>query len=58
MAQKLYCPMCNKLLIANDDLVISDKVVFDLDKLKITEKPISHIKCGNCKRRIRYYIDK
>lgn len=58
MAQKLYCPMCKKLLIANDDLVISDKVVFDLDKLKTTEKPINHIKCDNCKRRIRYYIDK
>ena len=58
MAQKLYCPMCKKLLIANDDLVISDKVVFDLDKLKNTEKPIRHIKCDNCKRRIRYYIDK
>lgn len=58
MAQKLYCPMCKKLLIANDDLVISDKIVFDLDKLKTTEKPIKHIKCDNCKRRIRYYIDK
>lgn len=58
MAQKLYCPMCNKLLIQNDDLVISDKVVFDLDKLKKTDKEIRHIKCDNCKRRIRYFIDK
>ena len=58
MAQKLYCPMCNKPLIENDDLVISDKVVFDLDKLKNSEKPIKHIKCNNCKRRIRYFIDK
>lgn len=58
MAQKLYCPMCKKLLIANDDLVTSDKVVFDLDKLKETTKQINHIKCENCKRRIRYFIDK
>lgn len=58
MAQKLYCPMCNKLLIQNEDLVTSDKVVFDLDELKKTDKEIRHIKCNNCKRRIRYFIDK
>ena len=58
MAQKLYCPMCNKILIENDDLVVDDKVIFDLDKLKTTEKPVKHIKCYNCKRRIRYFIDK
>ena len=34
MAQRLNCPMCGSKLIPNEDLVISDKVVFDLDKLK------------------------
>ena len=58
MAQKLYCPMCKKLLIPNDDLVTDEKVVFDMEKLKQTDKEIRHIKCDNCKRRIRYYIDK
>lgn len=58
MAQKLYCPMCKKLLIANDDLVINEPVVFDLDRLKETDKEVKHIKCDNCKRRIRYFIDK
>lgn len=57
MAQKLYCPMCHALLIANDDLVIDSDVVFDLDKIKNTEKEVRHIKCENCKRRIRYYIN-
>ena len=58
MAQKLYCPKCGKLLIPNDDLIIDDKVVFDLDKIKATIKEIKTIKCNNCKRRIRYFIDK
>lgn len=58
MAQKIYCPMCKKLLIPNDDLVIDDEVVFDMDRIKETDKPIKHIKCENCKRRIRYFVDK
>ena len=49
--------MCNKLLIANDDLVTNEKVIFDLEKLKTTTNKINHIKCDNCKRRIRYYIE-
>ena len=57
MAQKLRCPMCRKILIKNEDLVIDDTVVFDLEKVKTTDKPISQITCHNCKRRIRYYID-
>ena len=57
--QKLYCPMCNKLLIANFDLVTSEKVCFDIAKLKLVdENLIGKIKCDNCKRRIRYYIEK
>ena len=58
MAQKLKCPMCGYIMIPNEDLVISDKVVFDLDKIKTTNKEIKTIKCQNCKRRIRYFIDK
>lgn len=58
MAQRLNCPMCCNKLIPNEDLVISDKVVFDLDKLKTTNKKIETIKCPTCKRRIRYFIDK
>lgn len=57
MAQKLYCPMCHALLIANDDLVTSDEVVFDLKQLKETDREIRHIKCNNCKRRIRYFVN-
>ena len=58
MPQKLYCPMCKHLLIANDDLVIDDEVVFDLGRLKTTEKDVKTIKCDNCKRRIKYFINK
>lgn len=50
--------MCGYIMIPNEDLVISDKVVFDLDKIKNTDKEIKTIKCQNCKRRIRYFIDK
>ena len=57
MAQKLRCPMCGKILIKNEDLVIDEPVVFDLEKVKATEKPTSQITCHNCKRRIRYFID-
>jgi hypothetical protein len=49
--------MCGKILIKNEDLVIDEPVVFDLEKVKATDKPISQITCHNCKRRIRYYID-
>ena len=58
MAQKLRCPMCGKLLIPNDDLVIDDEIVFDLEKIKHTDKEVRHIKCENCKRRIRYFVNK
>ena len=57
MAQKLLCPMCHKILIRNEDLVIEKPVVFDIDKIKATEKPTSQITCHNCKRRIKYFID-
>lgn len=50
--------MCGNKLIANEDLVISDKVVFDLDKIKNTNKEIKTIKCPTCKRRIRYFVEK
>lgn len=55
--QKLFCPVCHKQLIENDDLVINDKVVFDIDKIKATDKPIKRITCNNCKRRLKYFID-
>ena len=58
MAQKLYCPMCHKILIKNDDLVVDEPVVMELDKIKATDKKVSEIICHNCKRRIRYFIDK
>lgn len=57
MAQKLLCPMCYKILIRNEDLVIDAPVVFDLEKVKATDKPVSQILCHNCKRRIKYFID-
>lgn len=57
MAQKLRCPMCGKILIKNEDLVTEKPVIFEIDKIKATEKPISQITCHNCKRRIRYFID-
>lgn len=51
--------MCNKLLIDNFDLVTDKKVYFDMAKLKsVDESLIGKIKCDNCKRRIRYYIEK
>ena len=56
--QKLYCPICGKLLIKNTDLVIDDPVVMDLDRIKSTDKKVKTITCHNCKRRLRYYIDK
>lgn len=57
MAQKLRCPMCGKILIKNEDLVTEKPVIFEIDKIKATAKPISQITCHNCKRRIRYFID-
>lgn len=58
MAQKLYCPMCHKILIKNDDLVVDEPVVMDLERIKATDKKVGEITCHNCKRRIRYFIDK
>ena len=58
MAQRLNCPMCGNKLIPNEEQVISDKVVFDLDKIKTTTNKIETIKCPTCKRRIRYFIEK
>lgn len=56
--QKLYCPKCNKLIIKNFDLVIDDKVVFNIEKIKTTDKEIKTIFCNNCKRKIKYYVEK
>ena len=58
MAQKLYCPMCKKLLIKNSDLVTDEEVVLDLNLVKTTEKKVKCIKCENCKRKIKYFINK
>jgi len=57
VAQKLYCPVCHKQLIKNDDLVIDKKVVFNFDKVQNTDKPIKKIRCFNCKRYVKYYIE-
>ena len=57
MGQKLYCPMCKKKLIENDDLITDKKVVFDLLTIKSSDKEIKQIKCQNCKRKIRYIIE-
>lgn len=57
MAQCLKCPMCHKVLIENEDLVIDKPIIMDIEKIKATDKKISIIKCHNCKRRIRYFID-
>ena len=58
MPQKLICPMCGKVLIKNEDLVIDDPIIMDLNRIKSTDKPINVITCHNCKRRLRYFIDK
>lgn len=58
MPQRLLCPKCNKLLIKNEDLVIDDPIVMDLAKIKETDKEIKVITCHNCKRRLRYFVDK
>lgn len=55
--QKLYCPICHKILIKNSDLVIDDIVVFDFDKIKQTNKSVNTITCHNCKRKIKYYVE-
>ncbi len=57
MAQKLFCPVCHKQLIKNDDLVIDKEIVFDFEKIKTTKKPIKKIRCFNCKRTLKYYVD-
>ena len=58
MSQKLICPMCHKVLIKNEDLVIDDPVIMDLEKIKATDKEVKTITCHNCKRRLRYFVDK
>lgn len=58
MPQKLLCPKCNKVLIKNEDLVIDEPVIMDLERIKTTDKEIHTITCHNCKRRLRYFVDK
>lgn len=57
MPQRLECPMCHKILIKNEDLVIDAPVIMDLEKIKATDKEIKTIICHNCKRRLRYFVD-
>lgn len=57
MSQRLECPICHKVLIENEDLVIDEPVIMDLDRIKATDKDIKVIKCHNCKRRLRYFVD-
>lgn len=56
--QHLKCPICHNLLIKNVDLVTDDPVVFDLNRISETNKDINTIICRNCKRKLKYYIDK
>ena len=56
--QKLYCPMCHKLLIKNADLVIDDIVQFDIEKILKTKNEVKTITCYYCKRKIKYFIEK
>lgn len=56
--QKLYCPKCNKLLIKNADLIIDEPVVFSLEKIMETDNEVKTIVCHNCKRKIKYYVEK
>ena len=58
MPQRLVCPMCHKVLIKNEDLVISEPVVMDLERIKATDKKVNTIVCHNCKRKLRYFVDK
>ena len=55
--QKIFCPVCHKQLIRNEDLVIDNKVVFDIERIKTTDQPIKRITCDNCKRRLKYFIE-
>ena len=55
--QKIYCPICDALLIKNYDLVIDYPVVMDIERIKETDKEVKEIVCHKCKRRIRYFID-
>lgn len=57
MAQKIFCPVCHKQLIKNDDLVIDKKIVFDFDRIKETDKPVRKIRCYNCKRTLKYFVE-
>lgn len=58
MAQKIFCPICHKQLIKNDDLVIENEIVFDFERIKATDKPVKKIRCYNCKRWLKYFVEK
>lgn len=58
MAQKIICPICHSLIIKNTDLVIDDPIVMDIERVKNTDQPVNTITCHNCKRRLKYFIDK
>ena len=66
MSQKLYCPMCHAPLVKGDVENLIDEMfeckgtlVFDLRKLKeVDPERIKRIKCYNCKRQFRYYVEK
>ena len=57
MAQKLYCPVCGKILIKNYDLVVDSPVIMDLERIKATDKEVHEITCHSCKRRLRYFVE-
>lgn len=55
--QKLFCPVCGKLLIKNVDLVTDKPVSFEIDEVKNAPKDkVGVIMCYNCKRRIKYIV--
>jgi len=57
VAQKLCCPICHSQLIKNDDLVIDKKIVFNLKLVQQTKKPVKKIRCFNCKRDLKYFVE-
>lgn len=55
--QKLFCPVCGKLLIKNVDLVTDKPVSFEIDEVKnVPKDKVGVIMCYNCKRRIKYTV--
>jgi len=69
MSRKLYCPICHGSLVKGDVNGLIDELfvpkdgemVFDLAKVKEMEQTnpakIKKIRCYNCKRQLRYFVE-